>query len=370
MKIGIDVTQIQYQGSGVATYTLELVKHLIKQFPEHEFVFYGASLRQLGLLRQLLEAFDVKKILLPAPNSLQDFVFNRWGGLPIEVFVGQVDIFHASDWTMPKAQHAQLVTTIHDLTVLKYPQYQHPKIIATHTARLKRVQQLHPAIIADSQATKNDLIKMLQTDPNSIKVIHLAASPDFNQFANLDRHSRAEKIQRTKAKYNLSNYLLYVGTSEPRKNLARTIESFKQLKANYHDLELVLVGKYGWGEKLNAPGVRKLGFVEQTDLPAIYAGAQTFVYPSIYEGFGLPVLEAMTVGTPVVTSKRGSLAEVAGPGAIVVNPTDVTEITQGIVASINYRAKWRELGLKQAKKFSWSKTATQTMGLYEELLKN
>lgn len=367
MKIGIDISQIQYKGSGVATYTLELVRHLLALESQHEFVLYGGSLRQLHILRELTKDFQAKKIFLPLPNTVQDLMFNQRLGWPIEFFTGRVDVFHASDWTMPGSLGAKLVTTIHDLTVIKYPQHQHPKIIKTHQRRLERIKQLKPQIITDSHASKKDIVKHLGLRDREVEVIHLAASPDFSQFASRSRQEKSEAVAAVKTEFDLKQYLLFVGTSEPRKNVDAVIQAYAQVRESFPQLELVLVGKYGWGkDQRHGKGVKVLGYVDQDKLAPIYAGAQAFVYPSFYEGFGLPVLEAMTVGTPVVTSNKGSLAEVAGDGAVIVDPHDVVDISSGIISALSQPKKWRNKGLKQASQFSWDKAAKRTLDVYEK----
>src|SRR5690606_27203201 len=217
---------------------------------------------------------------------------------------------------------------------LKYPEHQHKTIIETHKRRLDLIKKYEVLVIADSIATKKDLIELDGLDESKIEVVYLASSQDFYDFANLSRQERTKAVQAVKQQYNLSNkYILSVGTNEPRKNLERTIEAFKRLHKQFPNLDLAIAGKYGWGKGENSslksqnPNLKRLGFVEQEDLAALYSGAEVFVYPSLYEGFGLPVLEAMTVGTPVVTSKRGSLAEVAGEAAEIVNPISVRDIS-------------------------------------------
>jgi len=373
MKIGIDVSQVNYPGTGVGTYTYNLVKALLEDQSGHEFVLFGGSLRKFSSLKQQLESFNVQKKLYLVPPLGMDLIFNRLHTLPIELFTGTIDVFHSSDWAQPSSTKARLVTTIHDLTTIKYPQHQHPKIITTHARRLKRVKEDGIHIIADSKATKKDIIHTLGIESNKIDVVHLAASQDFTDFSLLERRERHNKVEKVKRKYKINGqYVLSVGTNEPRKNISSVIRAFSQLRELSHpNLELVIAGKFGWGTTSQpevSTAVNQVGFVDQKDLPALYAGASVFVYPSFYEGFGLPVLEAMTVGTPVVTSNKGSLAETVENAGVVVDPHSVQSITNGLVEAIRNSKEFQKLGKKQANKFSWKKTAEATLSIYQKLV--
>lgn len=375
MKIGIDISQSVHHGTGVSTYTRNLVKHLLEIDSSNTYVLFGTSFRKYTYLFSSTHKLHASKRFFPIPPTLTEIMFNRSDFVPIEVLIGLVDVFHASDWTQPSSLKARLVTTVHDLTVIKYPEHQHPKTVATHMRRLKKIQQNQVMVVADSLATKKDLIKLLNYDPDLVEVVHLAAGQDFSQFAATERVKRSKLIKKIRQKYDLpEQYILSVGTAEPRKNLAQTIKAFLQVHQNqFHNLDLVIAGKYGWGtdERQLDPQLKNkillLGYVDQADLPALYAGAKAFVYPSLYEGFGLPVLESMTVGTPVVTSNRGSLAEVAGTAAVVVNPQSVVSIADGLVEALTNSRDYRALGLRQAKQFSWQKTAEKTLQIYEKV---
>ena len=261
--------------------------------------------------------------------------------------IGDIDIFHASNWTIPNLD-CPLVTTIHDLTFLKYPREHLPYYIAAHKRHLNRAKKRAAAIISVSQATKRDLIDQgLPTD--KIQVIYEAAGSQFKPIS----------VKRRP-------FILSVGTLEPRKNIRRLIQAYQQLKLP--NLELLIVGKFGWGEPDRPiPGVKLLGFVPDEELATLYSQAQVFVYPSLYEGFGLPVVEALSCGCPVVTSNVSSLPEVGGQAAVYVDPLSVTSISQGIITAIKQSRSLSKLGLIQAKQFSWAKTASETLKIYEKV---
>jgi glycosyltransferase involved in cell wall biosynthesis len=281
--------------------------------------------------------------------------------IPLEFLTGPVDLIHTSDWSAPFSR-LPLVTTVHDLVFKKYPDTVDPLIRETQEKRLNRLVKSKVQIIADSESTKNDLMEIYQVSPSRIIVIYPGIESTYSP------QSQRELV-RVKTKYNLPDqFILSVGTQEPRKNLSRLIEAVQGL-----NIPLVLIGKYGWGPNLpdHIPGmqhVMSLGFVPEEDLPALYSAASVFAYPSLYEGFGFPVLEAMACGTPVVTSNISSLPEVGGSAAILVDPKNVKSINQGIMQVIAERDSRIKLGIAQAKEFTWGHAAQKTLEVYEKAL--
>ena len=368
MKIGIDISQIIYEGTGVANYTRHLVENLLKIDQENQYLLFFSSLRRKFQLNDLSFPHQKEKQVIlkkfKFPPSFLHILWNKLHVFPIQRLIGPVDLFHSSDWIQPPTM-AKKITTIHDLTIFRAPESQHPQIIKVQKLRLERVKSQADFILCDSLSTKKDIIKFLNIPAQKIKVIYLAADEIFKPEKNQN------KIKRIKSKYNIKgDYLLSVATREPRKNLGRTIKAFQKLKQK--NLQLVLVGKYGWGKE--APSVKniiKTGFISQEDLPILYSAAKAFIYPSLYEGFGLPVLESLSCGCPVITSNLSSLPEIADQAAILVNPLNTEEISRAIYQILynNQLANHlRQKGLKQAQKFSWQKTATQTLKTYEELI--
>jgi len=382
MKIGIDISQIVY-GTGVSFYTQNLVENLLKIDKKNEYVLFGGSLRQQEKLRD----FGAK--VFPFPPSLADFVWNRLHILPVEKFIGSIDVFHSSDWTQPPTKAAK-VTTIHDFGFLKYPETAHPKIAAVHKRRLEWVKKECDLIIAVSEATKKDIIEILGIPAEKIRVIYEATPTD------IDRIEDQKVIDKVKKKFGVKgNYLLTVATLEPRKNLKRIIEAFKLFsngsngnRINSNRLEknsgnsrmtLVIVGKAGWDEEISRLAKKQLsniiftGYINrEVELSAFYSGAACFVFPSLYEGFGLPILEAMKCGCPVVSSNLSSMPEVAGEAGILVDPLDVKDIAWGINEVIGDKGRRESLikkGFEQVKKFSWEKTARETLKVYQQAVK-
>lgn len=359
MRIAIDVSASLYEGTGVATYYRNLIPVLKSYATDHELVTFGYSLRRLGDLTLADRRF-------PLPPRLMDIVWNKLHRLPIERLLGEIDVLHAWDYIQPPTLKAKLVTTIHDLTPLKFPQYHLPSTRSAYADGLRWVKRQAAAVIVDSQATQADLVELLQIPQDRIHVIYLAAPIQFEEFLTRHENTRDTSIQQVKTKHGINTgYILAVGTQEPRKNLSRVIQAYQALTL---DMPLVIVGRPGWGTGVRSTEkVRVLGLVADLDLPPLYAGASLLVYPSLYEGFGLPVLEAMAVGTPVVTSDRGSLKEVAGDAAVLVNPESVEAIAFGINTALKLSDELIQKGRRQAKQFSWDKTAQETLMVYEKV---
>jgi len=357
MKIGIDVSQMCYEGTGVARYVFGLVNALLNLDTPHEFILYAGAFRQKAFFDQLKKnsPWDKAKwIILPIPPKVSGLVFNTFS-LPMSSLIGPVDVFHSSDWASFKTVGVP-VTTIHDLVFIKYPATLDKLILNTQVKRLSKIVKTKSHIIADSKSTKNDLVATYGIQSDLIDVIYPGIYESYTPQSSTE-------IERVKTKYNLPDkYILSVGTKEPRKNLPRLVEACHTLS-----LPLVLTGKYGWGTPLTTPGVISTGFVSDTDLPALYSSAAVFAYPSLYEGFGFPVLEAMACGTPVVTSNVSSLPEVVEDAAVLVDPQSVESIMAGIATALENRAIYIERGFKQAKLFTWDSTAKKTLEVYEKI---
>ncbi len=352
MKIAIDVSQMCYEGTGVARYVHELTRALLELKSTHQFVLYAGVLRRRSFFTALMNQAPWNSAtwkLFPLPPKLSGYAMNDTS-IPFELLTGPVDLIHTSDWSEP-ASRAPKVTTVHDLVFAKYPETVDPLIRRTQERRLKRLMGNNTHILADSTSTKQDLIELSQIDSARVSVVY----PGINQRY---QPQSSNDIVRVKKKYKLPDqFILSVGTQEPRKNLARLTESAISTR-----LPLVLVGRHGWGDQ-----TQTLGFVPDADLPALYAAATVFAYPSLYEGFGFPVLEAMACGTAVVTSNISSLPELAGDAAILVDPLSVDSIAEGISHAVKTRESLIKKGFVQAKKFTWERTAQQVMEVYEKI---
>ena len=267
------------------------------------------------------------------------------------------------------------ISTVYDLSNIVCASA-HPKNRVRHlNAYFTKLRDSYSPVITISNAVKYELMKYYGIDKSRIQVTHLAASNAFCPRSITACRTTLENYSLT-----YKRYILCVATLEPRKNLARVLDAYSALDPETQaEYPLAMAGTVGWksaalakrAERLHEAGhIKQLGFVPQHDLPILYSGAAAFVYPSLYEGFGLPLLEAMQSGCPSITSNNGALAEVAGDGAILVEPTDVEELAyrlQQVLSDTDLQDNTRQLGLQRAKDFTWSKTARETCKVYDRL---
>lgn len=334
MRVGFDISQMAHNG-GVNTYTQKLTEELSKR-KELEMIYFYSSLRQpyRGELK------NVKKFHLPP--ALFEMLFNRWRNVPIEHFLGFIDIFHSSDWTQPPSK-AKKVTTYHDVIPLKYPQWSHPKIVKVHKRRLKLVEKEIDHVIVVSQSTKRDLLEVSSIPKEKITVIYEGPTADF-------KPQSIEKIRKFKEKYKLpEKFILAIGGVGERRNLQRITEASK-------DYNLVITGQ-------------TIPWLDIEELELLYASADILLYCSLYEGFGLPILDAQTSGCPVVTSNVSAMPEIAGKGAILVDPHSTEDIIRGIREVGEVREELVKKGFENVKRFSWRKCAEETAEVYRRLIR-
>ena len=282
-------------------------------------------------------------------------------------------VFHSPNFHLALMSNKSVVT-IHDLSVLRHPEC-HPEDRTDFWSKeIYKVAERATKIITVSEFQKQEIIELLGVDADKIHVVYLGVESKFRPY-------NQEDSQDVLQKYGLEykQYSLVVSTIEPRKNFIRLLKAFEQLpKSMRRSYPLAVVGDKGWmsGEihkvitgLIEKKEAVRLGYVDEADLPYLYASAAVFLYPSIYEGFGLPVLEAMASGTPVLTSNTSSLPEVAGEGCLLIDPYSIEDITtawQNILGDLALREELSEAGIIQAKKFSWQRCAQQTIEVYEK----
>lgn len=335
MRIGLDISQIAH-GGGVGVYTENLARNLLN-VPDLDLKFFYSLLRKpyKGNLP------NVKKFFIPP--TLLELLFNEWRFLPVEVFLGDIDIFHSTDWMQPPTR-AKKVTTYHDLIPIKFPQWSYPRVVKVHKRRLKLVESEIDMVIAVSQATKKDLLEVSRIPEEKIVVIYEGVDEKFSP-------QNPKEIENFREKYNLpQDYVLAIGGVGERKNLSRIKDAAKKYP------QVIL------GETIKN--------IPDEEMPFLYSGASVLVYASLYEGFGLPILEAMACGTPVITSNISSMPEVGGDAPLYVNPESVIDIENAIRSVLNDSKRSQamiEKGFKQARKFSWKKCAEETAEVYRNL---
>jgi glycosyltransferase involved in cell wall biosynthesis len=352
MRVAIDISQIVY-GTGVSTYTENLVKSLLKIDQEDDYTLFAGAFRRRG---EILQMFPKARVF-PIPPVVADIIWNKFHIFPIEKLIGNVDVFHSSDWTEPPSG-AFKVTTVHDLYPLKFPRMVHPKILEVHKRKLSWVISESKRIIAPSSSTKKDLMD-LGVDEQIIRVIPEA--PSFSKA------SEAE-VASVKKKYQIQgDYLISIGVTE-LKNTKRIIEAF-HLSSAGKELKLILVGRPSNTQIKPERNLRILGHMPQNDLKALLTGARGLVFASLYEGYGIPVLDAFACGVPVVTSNISSMPEVAGEAAVLVDPYDAASIAGGITKILSGPKGLIEKGFARVSGFSWEKTAKMTLDVYKEATK-
>jgi glycosyltransferase involved in cell wall biosynthesis len=284
------------------------------------------------------------------------------------------DVVHFTNGMVPVASSVPTVVTIHDMSLTMYPRFHPPRRVLLNRPLVDLAARRADAIIAVSQSAKRDIVSLYRLDPERVHVIHEAAAPSFRPVTDL------RDLERVRRQHGLADrFILYVGTIEPRKNLPRLIEGFaKRRKSGDLPHQLVCVGPYGWLsrdienliERLQiGDAIRFTGYVPFSDLPAIYNLAEMLVFPSIYEGFGLPVIEAMACGTPVITGHVPALEEVSGDAVERVDRLEAEALGDamvGLAGSRDRRESLRARGLDRARTFSWERAARETLNVYAQ----
>ncbi len=366
MRIGIDARLIAYRRGGISNYTRHLLSALADLDPETD---YRVLRHRRDPTRQ--EAgpnFRRATIWTPCHHRLE-----RWA-LGMEIAPLRLDLLHSPDFIPPALGARRFVITVHDLNFLYFPQFLTAESRRYYNDQIEWAVARADHILAVSETTRNDLSRLLEVPLEKVTVTYEGIPPDFRPLL----HSA---VQETLSRYDLEpGYLLFVGTLEPRKNLPGLLRAYRLLLDRRETAApLVIVGSRGWlYEEIDRQvealrlqeHLRFLSDVPDTDLPALYNGAALLAMPSFYEGFGLPALEAMACGTPVLISDRGSLPEVAGDAAVIVNPEDPEEIAAGIACILgdpDLRSRLREAGFARAARFTWTETARRTLEVYRRV---
>ncbi len=367
MRIGIDARIIAYRRGGIANYVRHLIPALAALDPETD---YRVLRHRRDRTRSEAEP-NVRRatVWTPCHHRLE-----RWA-LGVEITPLRLDLLHSPDFIPPAFGARHFVITVHDLNFLYYPQFLTAESLRYYNDQIAWAVAHADHILADSEATRADLIRLLHVPPEKVTTVHLGIDPVFRPLP-------PDPVRETLARYGLTpGYLLFVGTLEPRKNLPGLLTAYRILRDRVKPSSpLVIVGSRGWlyeeiyarVESLRLENhVRFVYDVADDDLPALYNGAALLVMPSFYEGFGLPALEAQACGTPVVISDRGSLPEVAGAAAVTVNPDDPEDIAAGIARVLNdpdLQAALRAAGPAHAARFTWEQAARRTLSVYRQIL--
>ncbi|KIO76668.1 mannosyltransferase [Pedobacter lusitanus] len=371
MNIGFDGKRAANNLTGLGNYSRSLVLQLSEFFPQNQYFVYSPKVKNTG---QISSFFKRKNIHLALPEKSSPSILWRTFGIKKQLKKDNIAIYHGLSNEIPVGMPSsiQTVVTMHDLIFLRYPQYYKFIDRTIYNFKSKYACKNADHIIAISEQTKNDIIEFYHIDPSKIEVIYQTCDDSFKQLIGQDFKDSVRK------KYNLpEKYLLNVGTIEPRKNLLTLVQALPAIDPEF---KLVVVGKKQAYAKKVIAEIENLGMSERviflkdipfSDLPSIYQLATVFVYPSFYEGFGIPVIEALYGKIPVVSATGSCLEEAGGPHSLYVNPHDASALANAvntILRDQDLAAKMKEEGLIYAQKFNTSILARQLMDSYSNMI--
>ncbi len=368
MKVCIDATPLLLRSAGVKTYVYHWAGRLMRLAGRERVKLFP-------LLDGIGECVHERSVAGPARTAAGLALLhcaNAFGGRVLNGLGGGLDIFHASHQLMQPPRNCRVTATLYDATLWLMPEMHTPANVRMGRLFAERVMRHASGLIAISESTRDDAVRFLGLDAAKIAVIYPGVSDAY--FG-----ANAAEGCGVAARYGLrKRYVLFVGTVEPRKNLRTLVEAWEQLPADLRaQFELAVAGSGGWGnprllKRLRAgiPGVRYLGYVPERDMPALTAAATVFAYPSLYEGFGLPVAQALAAGVPVVTSNVSSLPEVAARGGLLVDPSSPAETAaalERLLSSPGLRAALGAEGAAHARRFTWENAAAQSWDWFRQV---
>lgn len=375
MNIAINTLPLYNTKVGMGKYIVELVNK-IPQIDKNSTYFFYVSQENANFFQFQEKNIILKKVPVSLSSPFGKLVWEHIF-LPFSLWKNKIVLYHAPGFVLPffkLNKNIKFIITLADMTFFSHPQYH--MFWKQKYFKYMIPRSIHKAdkVIAISESTKKDILKHVSVDEKKIMVTHLGYDTLFSKQS-------INKIIPILKKYNINfPYILFVGMLEPRKNVPSLIKAFAAIK-NKQNHMLVIVGKKGWQYDKIFDWVQKLkleqqvvftGYVPDEHLSALYSGATCFVYPSFYEGFGIPIIEAMACGCPVITSNNSSMEEIAGDAAILVDPYDVQTITRAIETYLynnDERKKRAKQGIKYVKRFSWETMVKKTEQIYKELLK-
>lgn len=371
MRIGIDTLAAHRKKTGIGTYISSLVNSLLKVDRENRYTLFVS--RENAIIFPG-DGPNCQKVFGPQIiNNTNLRVLWEHTVLPFKVRQSQVDLLHGPTFVTPFLSNVPSVVTIHDMTWFTHPDEHVPLKRGYYQSLIPVAARRAERVIAITESTRKDILRILDVPEEKVVTVHYGVDDIFQPVR--DQANLAEIRQR----YGIEKeFVLFVGMLEPRKNLVRIVEAFGELKKSGFEGWLVMAGPQGWGYEETAAKVRQLGLEEYVlfigpvpheELPALFSAADLLVYPSLYEGFGLPPLEAMACGTPVIASNISSLPEVTGDAGLLVDPLDVSELAEAmrrVLTDGELRQRMRAKGLERAKRFTWEETARRTLRVYEE----
>ena len=367
MKIGIDIRPLRDVMTGIGRYVSKMTEALVNSGDGNEYTLFFSDIAN----KSIQGLPENNKYVLSRHRWPAKIVNGLWAytNYPkAEWFTGSLDVFHSPSLQVPPTQKAARVFTIFDLIAVAYPDMAIPSSVRHFRPRIRHYISRADVIVAISKATAGDIVNILDIQPEKIRVVYPGTTPLIK--------ATPEQIEGVRAKFSLQkDFILFVSRLDPRKNLSRLLKAF-EFSGLFKDFELVIAGPKGWHmeeifqtwrESKCRDKIKWLYFVGDDDLTALYSGAALFVYPSLAEGFGLPILEAMSVGCPVLTSNVSSMPEAAGDAAVYVDPYDVAAISDGLLqlAGNSYlREQMASLGYERIKQFTWENVAFEMSKIY------
>lgn len=370
MKVGIDSRLPYYQMGGISQYVIYLLQALAEIDKESRYTVYHSRKDSKSYLPASARNFRRGKLYTPSHHRLE-----RWA-LGVELLLHNHDLFHSPDFIPPAFGARKRIITVHDLNFLHYPEFLTTESRRYYLNQIKWAVGEANHIIADSNSTRKDLVDILGVSEELVTTVYLAANPVYQGTRMPD------EIETVLNRFELPDgFLLFVGTISPRKNVQMILSAYETLlTASRVNVPLVLVGASGWlskdvfqeidRQKIRS-NVHHLDNVSDYELSCLYAAAGVLILPSYYEGFGLPALEAMHCGCPVITSNRGSLPEIVGEAGPLLDPDDVDawiESIELILKDDSLREKAKGIGHLQANKFTWHRTAKETLEIYRQVV--
>jgi glycosyltransferase involved in cell wall biosynthesis len=367
LKIVVEADSLVSPQAGIGKFNRNLLRNVLALDSKNDYQLYSFG----DPIRKNISGFKIHWLWLP--RKIYTGLLKIGLPLPYNFLTGRADLYFFPNFIRFPITLGKSVVVVHDLTFLKYPEVIEGKNLNFLKKFLPKSLAKADRVVVISQSTKEDLKKYFKIEDKKISVIYPSLPEELRKTPSL------KAVAGFKKKNGLREYILFVGTLEPRKNIARLIEAVELVSEKFPEIQLVLVGRTGWGwpELLRrmersslGPRLKMLGYLEEEELALVYAGAKVFALPSLYEGFGLPVLEAFHYGVPVVTSGVSSLPEVAGDGAVLVDPQSVGEIAvalERVWGNTALREKLVKLGRRQLARFSWRQSARKLVRLFEEV---
>ena len=358
MRIVVDVSPLSRPRAGIGNYIRGMVAGLVEAGGDaHRLVAFGPSgPRGRRRIREALAGLPVE-LRLPLLPHLARTTWSRAGRLPVERMVGGLDVFHFSDWMYPPQRAGVRATTVHDLVPLRFPELVETETLRMHGRKYEHSARTCDRVFVNSRFTGGEVVELLGVPEERVVVAYPGIDPRFRvdgEAADLG-----------------APYVLGVSTLEPRKNLPALVTAFRLLRQRQPELTLALAGLEGWEQRpLAAEGVRLLGYVSDEELARLYRGASAFAYPSRFEGFGIPVVEALASGAPTVVSSHPSLDEACGDAALRADPDDSEAFAATLERALDPAPELRARGLAHAARFTWRACGEAVLAGYESALTN